>query len=250
MTTWRELEGKVALVTGAAQGIGESIATFFARDGAAVMLADIQEEKVRGVAERLAGDGHNTAATYVDIANPNSARAMVETTLERFGQIDILVNNAGIDAPPGLAWELTEDDWNRLINTNLSGEWWCTQAVLPHMMERKSGRIIFISSVSARMGASHISVAYNAAKSGLIGLTIGLSVQLEGHGILVNAITPGRTGTGTPISPENRAKHERDFPLGIGGPEPIAHACLYLARESGDWVSGTVLNVSGGRWRG
>jgi NAD(P)-dependent dehydrogenase (short-subunit alcohol dehydrogenase family) len=244
------LAGKVALVTGAAQGIGECIARFLARDGAAVMVADLQADKVADVARTLAAEGGTAAAVPVDIAEPARVQPMVDATLKRFGAIDVLVNNAGLDAPPGRAWELDEAHWRRIIDVDLSGAWWCARAVIPHMIARRSGRIIFISSTSARRGSPTTSVAYNAAKAGLIGLTIGLSVQLEPHGIRVNAIAPGPTGTGQPMSPEERVAFLAEYPLGLGGPEPVAHAVLYLARESGDWVSGAVLNVSGGRWRG
>jgi NAD(P)-dependent dehydrogenase (short-subunit alcohol dehydrogenase family) len=159
-----------------------------------------------------------------------------------------LVNNAGIDAPTGFAAELSREHWRDVIETDLTGPWWCTQSVIPHMIQRRSGRIIFISSRSWQSGSARLSVAYNAAKAGLVGLTIGLSAQLEPFGILVNAIAPGPTGTGR--GPVSEAQDTEQYPLGIRGPQPVAHACLYLARESGDWISGTVLNVSGGRWRG
>ncbi len=245
-----ELDGNVALITGAAQGIGRCVAEFFAADGAAVMLADIQGDKVGEVAAGLTAKGHNVDSVQTDVASTVSTAEMVERTLERFGRVDILVNVAGIDAPPGSAWEIDEDHWRKVIDVDLTGQWWCTRAVLPHMMERGSGRIIFISSGSARVGDRDISVAYNAAKAGLIGLTIGLSVQMESFGILVNAVAPGSTGTGRPIDPEELATFEDELPLGVGGPEPVAHACLYLARSSGDWVSGSVMNVSGGWVRG
>jgi NAD(P)-dependent dehydrogenase (short-subunit alcohol dehydrogenase family) len=248
--TGRALSGKVAIVTGAAQGIGRCIADFLASDGASVLLADIQEERAAESARSLRGRGLAAESTFVDIRDPNSARAMVARAIERFGQVDVLINDAALDAPPGSAWSITEEHWREVIDTNLSGAWWCTQAVLSHMMDRRSGRIVFISSGSARIGQHDISVAYNASKSALIGLTVGLSVQLEPFNILVNAIAPGPTGTGQPMSEEEREDHERRFPLGIGGPEPVAHACLYLARGSGDWISGAVLNVSGGWWRG
>jgi NAD(P)-dependent dehydrogenase (short-subunit alcohol dehydrogenase family) len=118
------------------------------------------------------------------------------------------------------------------------------------MMQQRSGRIVFISSGSARIGDPGISVAYNASKAGLIGLTIGLSVHLEPFGILVNAIAPGYTGTGEPMSEEERAAYDAAHPLGIVGPEPVARACVYLASEGGNWITGAVLNVSGGWWRG
>jgi len=244
------LSDTVVVVTGAAQGIGESIATFFARAGAAVMIGDLQAEKARTVAEGLVADGHDVDATALDIRDPGSAGDLVERTVERFGTVDVLVNNAGLDAMPGEPWAVDEAHWRTVIDTDLSGAWWCTRAVLPLMKERGSGRIIFISSGSARIGEPEISVAYNAAKAGLIGLTIGLAAHLEPYGIRVNAVAPGYTGTGTPMSREEIEAYEARYPLGLGGPEPVAHACLYLAGKSGDWVSGSVLNVSGGWWRG
>ena len=137
-----------------------------------------------------------------------------------------------------------------MIDTNLSGAWWCTAAVLGHMRDRRSGRIIFISSGSARVGDREISVAYNASKAGLVGLTIGLSTHVEASGILVNAIAPGYTGTGQPMGDEERAQYATEHPLGVVGPGPVADACVYLASSSGDWISGAVLNVSGGWVRG
>ena len=244
------LDGAVVIVTGAAQGIGECIATFFARDGARVLIGDIQEQKAGLVAARLREEGLVAEAAPLDVRDPESAASLMGTAVSRWGCIDVLVNNAGLDAPPGEPWAIDEQEWRAVVDTDLSGPWWCTRAALPHMMARHTGRIIFISSGSARIGDPQISVAYNAAKAGLIGLTVGLATYLEPYGILVNAIAPGPTGTGTPMTPEETAAHERAFPLGIGGPEPVAHACLYLAKESGDWVSGSVLNVSGGWWRG
>ena len=245
-----ELDGTVAVVTGGAQGIGECIVTALARDGAAVLIGDIQEEKAEAVATRLRGGGLAVQATTLDISSSQSAEHLVRVALEHFGHIDLLVNDAGLDAPPGEPWAISDDHWRKVIDTDLSGAWWCTRAVLPHMMERRAGRVIFISSGSARIGAPEISVAYNAAKAGLVGLTIGLAVHLEPYGILVNTIAPGPTGTGQPMTAQERAHYESEFPLGIVGPQPIADACLYLARSSGAWVSGAVLNVSGGWWRG
>lgn len=245
-----ELDGRVAIVTGAAQGIGESIATSLATAGASVLLADIQQDAVADVAGRLRDDGHRAVSSCVDVRDPRSASQMVASCLDEFGTVDVLINNAGIDAPAGAAWDIDEEHWRRLIDTNLSGAWWCTAAVLSPMKRQRSGRIVFISSGSARVGDPGISVAYNASKAGLIGLTIGLSVHLEPFGILVNAIAPGYTGTGEPMTVEERAAYDAAHPLGIVGPEPVARACLYLASAGGDWITGAVLNVSGGWWRG
>ena len=246
----RELEGQVAIVTGSAQGIGRCIAETLATDGAAVVLADIQDEKAAEVAAAISDGGGEAVAVEVDVRDPARAEAMVAFALEHYGRVDLLVNDAGIDAPPGEAWTIDEDHWRAVIDTNLSGPWWCTKAVIPHMKERGSGRIVFISSGSARIGEHDISVAYNASKAGLIGLTVGLSVHLEPFGILVNAVAPGPTGTGQPMTERQRTGYLEQFPLGLGGPQPIADACLYLARGSGNWISGAVLNVSGGWVRG
>jgi len=245
-----ELSGKVAVVTGAAQGIGRRIAEFLAEDGATVVVADIRGEKAAEVAAALREAGHEASSATVDVRDPADAAAMVAGALERHGAVDVLVNDAGIDAPPGPAWKISEDHWQQVIGTNLSGSWWCARAVIPHMKERGSGRIVFISSGSARIGEHDISVAYNASKAGIIGLTIGLSVHLEPFGILVNAVAPGPTGTGQPMTDRQREDYARQFPLGVGGPDPVAHACRFLARSSGDWISGAVLNVSGGWVRG
>lgn len=247
-----ELDNTVAIVTGSAQGIGERTAHTLAEDGATLMLADIQGEKVAAVADAIrAKTGARVESTHVDIAQPELARQMVQTTIDRFGRVDALVNIGGIDAPPKSAWEIDEEHWRRLIDVDLSGPWWCIQAVLPHFIERRRGRVVTISSISARQGSLRYSPAYSAAKSGLIGLTVSLATQLEQYGILVNAIAPGTIGTtGTPMLPEEREEYDRTMPLGVGGPQPIADGVKYLLRPSGDWISGALLNISGGGWRG
>jgi NAD(P)-dependent dehydrogenase (short-subunit alcohol dehydrogenase family) len=246
-----ELAGKTAIVTGAAQGIGECIARTLAADGASIFLADIQGEKLESVAASLRDSGAQVNYGVTDIADPEQVAEMVRSATEALGQIDALVNNAAIDAPPGLAWEIDVDHWRRVIDVNLSGAWWCTRSVLPHMKKRRAGKIVTISSISARMATPETSPAYSAAKAGLIGMTISLSVQLEPHGILVNAITPGATGnTGYPMPEDQKKLYAAVFPLGLGGPQPIADGVRFLLRPSGDWVSGAVLNISGGAFRG
>ena len=245
------LDYKVAIVTGAAGGIGACIARHFAAAGATLLLADIKADEATIMAREIAAGGGRAASTGVDITDPDSARAMADAAMGHFGRIDILIACAGIDAPRGDAWSLDDAHWRSVIDADLSGAWWCAKAVIPPMIAARSGRIVFIGSVAGRRGSLGTSVAYNAAKAGITGLTFGLARQLEPHGILVNTVAPGPTGnTGEPMTEEEKAREAATYPLGLGGPEPVAHACLYLAGQGGNWVSGTVLNVSGGRWQG
>jgi NAD(P)-dependent dehydrogenase (short-subunit alcohol dehydrogenase family) len=247
----RRLDGKVAIVTGATGGIGRCVAAFFAAAGASIVLADIRKDEARAVATELVAEGARATAVEVNITDPQSARRMVDEAIVAFGAVDVLVSCAGIDAPRGRAWELNEDHWHQIVDVDLSGTWWCAKSVIPHMIERRSGRIIFIGSVASRRGNGESSVAYNAAKAGLNGLCFGLAKQLEPYGVLVNTVAPGPTGsTGEPMTVAEITAENAAYPLGLGGPEPVAHACLYLAGEGGAWISGSVLNVSGGRWQG
>ena len=243
--------GQVFIVTGAAQGIGKCIAEQLAANGATLLVSDIQEDKVAAVAQELQASGAQAKSTKVDIADIKSAEDMVAKAIEHFGWIDGLVNNAAIDAPLGNAWEIDAAHWKRIIDVNLSGAWWVTKAVIPHMMEQRKGKIVTISSIAARQGSEY-SPAYSAAKAGLIGLTTSLGTQLEPFNVLVNCITPGMIGTGTDINMSQREKdaYREKFPLGIVGPLPVAEAVEYLLAESGNWISGTVMNVSGGGQRG
>lgn len=245
------LDGLCAIVTGAAGGIGAEIATLLAVNGARVMLADLDLEGAAEVASRLRDGGGAAEARPVDIADPSAAMRLADETVASFGAVHALVNNAGIDAPPCSAWEMDEQHWRRLVDVNLSGGWWCTRAVLAPMMAQGFGKVVFISSLAARVGSDRYSPAYAAAKAGLLGLTVGLAAQVERFGIRVNAITPGATGsTGTPMADDERADVLARFPLGLAGPAPTANAVRYLLDASGDWISGAVLNVSGGQLRG
>jgi NAD(P)-dependent dehydrogenase (short-subunit alcohol dehydrogenase family) len=245
------LDGLCTIVTGAARGIGAEIATLLAGHGARVMLADLDLDGATEVASRLREGGGEAEAHHVDIADPAAATRLAEETETRFGAVHALVNNAGIDAPVCSAWDMDEQHWHRLVDVNLSGGWWCTRAVLPPMMAQRFGKVVFISSVAGRVGSERYSPAYAAAKAGLLGLTVGLAAQVEQFGIRVNAITPGATGTtGTPMPGDERADLLARFPLGLVGPAPTAHAVRYLLDGSGDWISGAVLNISGGQLRG
>jgi 3-oxoacyl-[acyl-carrier protein] reductase len=233
------------IVTGAAQGIGEGVARWLAEEGHRLVLADIQAYAVAAVAREL-----GASAVEVDIADPESARNMASRAIAELGHVDALVNIAGLNAPLGTALTTDEDLWRRVIDVDLSGPWWCTKALLEHFLERGGGRVVIISSGAAWGGSDEVTPAYSAAKSGLHGLVTALAHQLERSGILVNAIAPGATGTGRSWSAEERMAREQAAPLGLGGTEPIAQMVAHLLGPGGAWISGAILNVSGGITKG
>ncbi len=250
-TPMTSLSDQVIIVTGAANGIGRAIAQTVAKAGAHAIVTDILFAKAEEAAEQIRAAGGLATALPLDITRPEDAEKVRDRVLKDFGRIDGLVNNAGLDAPYGLAWELGNDEWRHVIEIDLNGAWYCSHAMIPAMRNAGRGRIIFISSLAARLGSPHLSPAYATAKAGLIGLTVSLSAQLESSGILVNAITPGPTGnTGRPYSETGRKAYLDAHPMGFGGPEPIAEAVLYLLGTGSSWTSGSVLNVSGGHFRG
>jgi 3-oxoacyl-[acyl-carrier protein] reductase len=245
-----ELDDTAAVVTGAAQGVGECIVASLARDGATVLVGDLHEDKAQTVAAQLRGEGLNVQAARVDVRSAGSAGHLAQVALSRLGRIDLLITCTSSGAILDEPWTMSEERWQTVLDTELSGAWWCTQAVLPQMMQRNSGCVIFVSPGSARVDGRETSVAQSAARGGLLGLTVGLALHLEPHGIRVNAIAPETPGAGEPLTAEDLAKLEREFPHGVVGAQAIADACLVLARPSGEHVSGAVLNATGGLWRG
>ena len=243
-------ERPVVVVTGAAGGIGRVIAATFARQQYRVMLADIREDDVASVAREICAAGGDAKSEPVDITSASSIAGMIEATIAQLGDVNVLVHAAGLDAPRANVWELDDTLWDRIIEVNLTSAWKCAKAVLPRMAARKAGRIVFISSIASWRASAETAVAYNAAKAGINGLTIGLAKQLEPYRILVNAVAPGPTGTGEPMTAAEVEADTKLFPMPIVGAQPIADACLYLAGPGGAWISGTTLNVSGGRWHG
>jgi NAD(P)-dependent dehydrogenase (short-subunit alcohol dehydrogenase family) len=239
-----------SIVTGAAGGIGRAIARALAARGHSLLTCDIDRDAVQAQAKLLREAGCDIVAVETDVASPESCRAMAEAALSRYGRIDALVHAAGIDAPPGRAWEEDDSHWRGIIDVDLSGAWWAAKAVLPQMLRQKSGRIVFVGSAAGRVQSLGTSAAYNAAKAGITGLAVGLSAQVEAQGVRVNVIAPGPTGTGNAMSEAERRAYAAAYPLGEGGAAPVVEACLYLLGPGGDWLSGSVLNVSGGRVRG
>ncbi|MFQ5933051.1 MAG: SDR family NAD(P)-dependent oxidoreductase [Dehalococcoidia bacterium] len=239
------LDGQVAIVTGAAQGIGRGIALVLAQAGAKIVIGDIQEAKV--TVDEIHSRGGQAVSMIMDTSSPEDDRALVGLALKEYGRLDILVNNAGIDAPPGNAWDLPDEEWERTIAVNISGVFYCSRAALKPMLEAGSGCIVNISSQSARMGDRRTSPAYNASKAGVLGLTTAFSAQVADRGIRVNAIMPGLIASRDfGWTPEEWVTAARGYPLGIGTPQDIGEAVRYLVSPAARWVSGIALHIAGG----
>jgi NAD(P)-dependent dehydrogenase (short-subunit alcohol dehydrogenase family) len=242
------LRGQVAIVTGAAQGIGRGIALVLAEAGAGVVIGDLKDST--GVVREIEADGGNAAGIVMDVSRSDEADGLVDFTLRRYDRLDILVNNAGIDAPHGNAWDLPDGEWRRTIDVNLSGVFYCSRAALRPMLAAGRGAIVNVSSQAARVGRPHLSPAYNASKAGLVGLTVAFSAQVAERGVRINAIMPGLVESRDfGWSSEERATRTREYPLGLGMPGDIGEAVLYLVSPSSRWISGTALQVTGGYQR-
>jgi len=242
-----ELKTKVALITGAAQGIGKAVTLVLARHGADVVVADVNIEKAQETAREVEALGRAAMAVRVDVTHLEDVEKMVEAAIQRFGKIDILVNNAGI-ARDKLILRMTEEDWDTVLNVNLKGTFNCTKAVIKHMSKQRSGKIVNIASVVGMMGNPG-QANYSASKAGVIGLTKTVAREFAARGINVNAIAPGYIQTPmTEVLPE-KAKEElkRLIPMErLGQPEDVAHAVLFLVSETSSYITGNILNVNGG----
>jgi len=242
-----ELKTKVALITGAAQGIGKAVTLVLARHGADVVVADVNIEKAQETAREVEALGRAAMAVRVDVTHLEDVEKMVEAAVQRFGKIDILVNNAGI-ARDKLILRMTEEDWDTVLNVNLKGTFNCTKAVIKYMSKQRSGKIVNIASVVGMMGNPG-QANYSASKAGVIGLTKTVAREFAARGINVNAIAPGYIQTPmTEVLPE-KAKEElkRLIPMKrLGQPEDVAHAVLFLVSEVSSYITGNILNVNGG----
>jgi 3-oxoacyl-[acyl-carrier protein] reductase len=244
-----QLTDRVALVTGASQGIGESIARALAEAGAKVVLAARNQEKLAAVHAGIEAAGGQALAVGMDIADAAQVKAGFQQALERFGRLDILVNNAGITRD-ALSMRMKIDDWEAVIRTNLTGAHLAIQQAVPSMLRQRWGRIINISSVVAQMGNPG-QANYVAAKAGLIGLTKSLALELASRRITVNAVAPGFIATEmTQALPEKTVEQlSARIPLGrLGTPADVAAAVLFLASEEACYITGHVLAVNGGMY--
>ncbi|SHO64251.1 3-oxoacyl-[acyl-carrier protein] reductase [Pseudoxanthobacter soli DSM 19599] len=241
------LQGRVAIVIGAAQGIGAAIARRFAREGAQVVVADLDEAG----GSRLAGELGNGALFHrTDVAADGSSEALAEVVAARFGRIDILVQNAGI-YPASLIEETSLDQWSRVLTTNLTGTFLAAKACLPAMRAQSYGRMIFTSSITGPRVSAPGTAAYSASKAGINGFIRTAALEFSGYGITVNGIEPGNImteGLTAGRGPSFIAAMTASIPLGrLGTPDDIGAAATYLASEEAGFVTGTTIVVDGGQ---
>lgn len=242
------LAGRTAIVTGAARGIGASIAIGFARQGARVVLnARSDSAALREIVATIEGSGGHAVASAGNVADAGYAPTLVATALERFGRLDILVNNAGVIKDRPLSF-LKEADWDEVVDVNLKGAFLCSKAAIKPMIHQRAGRIINIASITAfagRPGQTH----YGAAKAGLIGFTRSLARETARYNVLANAAVVGVIDTRMTrqLPRETLQEIAAMVPLQrIGQPEEVANVCLFLASDMSSYVTGTTINVSGG----
>jgi len=242
------LKNKVAIVTGGSRGIGRAICTYLARADVHVLIADIDLKGATKVADQLRSADSPMLAVKTDVSNPNDVRALVEKALHEFGRLDIIVNNAGVDSTVGVD-EMTKDEWDRVMNINLWGVFLgCKYASIP-MKKQKSGKIVNISSLSARTGGVFSGMNYTGSKAAVLALTKSFAKLLAPYNVNVNAICPGQVDTPMfrKLTEEQRTMLLKAIPLGrVGLPEDIAAATLFLASDLSDFVTGVALDINGG----
>ena len=246
-------QNKVTLITGASLGIGQATASALAREGAAVVLANRDQERGEAAANTLRRDGHQVLFSSTDVSKEDEVGATIDRTLRDYGRLDILVNNAGVYMQGDTA-QTSLEDWERILATNLTGAFLCTKYAVPAMTRSGGGAIINVSSEAGLVGIKN-QVAYNVSKGGLIAFTRSCAVDLADKGIRVNCVCPGTTDTPlvqealarAPDPTAARRRLEEIRPLDrLGTPEEIASAVLYLASDEAAYATGAVLSVDGG----
>jgi 3-oxoacyl-[acyl-carrier protein] reductase len=245
------LSGRVALVTGASQGIGRACALKLAEAGAAVAVAARSQEKLEQLVQQISAGGGNARAFPVDVAEEEQIKTAFKAAIAEFGKIDILVNNAGITRDQ-LVLRMKRADWDMVLRTNLTSAYLCTQQAMSSMLKQRWGRIINIASIFGQMGQAG-QANYAASKAGLIGLTMAIARELGSRNITCNAVAPGfiETAMTSALSDDFKQNAVKLIPLGrLGTPDDVAHSVVFLASENASYITGHVLNVNGGMLMG
>lgn len=245
------LQGRVALVTGASQGIGRACAIALAEGGATVAVAARNEEKLNAVVQEITSKGGKASAFKLDVTNEDEIKATVKTIIAQLGKIDVLVNNAGITRDQ-LFMRMKRADWDDVVNTNLTAPYLLTQAVISPMLKQRWGRIINITSINGQMGQAG-QANYASAKAGLIGLTKSVAREVASRNITCNAVAPGWIDTAmtADLTQDLKDKMVAAVPLGRPGTDQeVAAAVRFLASEEAAYITGHVLNVNGGMYMG
>jgi 3-oxoacyl-[acyl-carrier protein] reductase len=240
-------EYKNAVVTGAARGIGKAIASKLAEYGLNIIVSDVMIDEAEAVAEELRDLGVGAIAVKADVSKPEDAEMLIKTTVEQWGSIDYLVNNAGVTRD-NLAVRMSEQEWDMVLDINLKGTFLCAQAAAKEMMKNRFGRIVNIASVSGILGTAG-QANYASSKAGVIAMTKSFARELGKRNITVNAIAPGFILTEMTEKLSDKVKNEyiANIPLKRGGtPEDIAEVVRFLVSPSASYITGTVINVSGG----
>jgi len=241
------LEGRVAVVTGGARGIGRSVCERLSAEGARIVAVDRSAEALDAFVLELTGRGGEALALVADIANAAEVDALAAKTLEAFGRVDILINNAGITRD-GLLLRMSEEDWDAVLDVNLKGAFLCTRAFTRPMMKQRWGRVVNVSSVIGLVGNAG-QVNYAASKAGVLGLTKSVAKELASRHITVNAVAPGfiETAMTQALDEKVRGALQAQIPLGrLGSPEDVAHAVAFLCSEDAAYITGQVITVDGG----
>ncbi len=251
MSNSLDLDGKVALVTGASSGIGRATAELLAASGARVAINfHRSQDAAEAVRDQIISQGGSAIVIQADVARASEVEALVERTVTEFGSIDILVNNAGSLVERLRILELTEERWDEVIDLNLKSAFLCSKAVTASMMERKTGAIINVSSIAGRTGGALGSIHYSTAKGGLITFTKGLAKELAPFGIRVNAVSPGVIDTKyheTFSTPEVMKSYVAGTPLGrVGMPGEVAQVICFLASDAASYLAGETIEINGG----
>lgn len=243
------LEDRVSIVTGGAQGIGKAICESLAGLGGAVIVSDMNLEGAKAVAAALIQQGHQAKAIQVDVSNAESVKAMVAETLSEYGRVDSLINNAGITRDT-LLMRMKDDEWDAVLSVNLKGVFNCMKAVLRSMSKQRSGKIVSISSIVGAIGNAG-QANYAASKAAVIGLTKTVAREYAGRGITVNAVAPGfiETAMTAGLSESIQDGLKQQIPMArLGKPSDIADAVAFLVSDRADYITGQVLHVNGGMY--